>query len=319
MQLRKSFLLVLLLIVPACSQKVSFSFEVLSPEAAIPSPTPVVDVVTPIIPSPTYVPETIPTLPPPAPGVVWPTDFSPVLYGGKIYDQTFFLLLGGVSNTEWLTPEMSFARYSGEATYSLHSLTQASKYFLWGKTPEYSPTCQIYTVGTEAGLDEAGFVAVVDGWNTSKREVTQISSDDEYYQQVVRDWLTATEGIKDPQIETLQVLRVDLEGTGADEVFISATYLDGSQHFTKDGDYSIVLMRKLWGDEMVTKLLVGDVYHSTDPEMTYPRTYSLANFIDLNQDGVLEVVVDIKQWEGFGAIVYQVNDQEVTQVLRTEC
>ena len=68
------------------------------------------------------------------------------------------------------------------------------------------------------------------------------------------------------------MLRVDLEGTGADEVFISATYLDDSQHFTKDGDYSIVLMRKLWGDELVTKLLVGDVYHSKDPEMTYPRT-----------------------------------------------
>jgi hypothetical protein len=53
--------------------------------------------------------------------------------------------------------------------------------------------------------------------------------------------------------------------------------------------------------------------------MTYPRTYSLANFIDLNQDGVLEVVVGFEKWEGFGAMVYQVNAQELTQALQAGC
>jgi len=74
-------------------------------------------------------------------------------------------------------------------------------------------------------------------------------------------------------------------------------------------------MRKVVGNDAVTIPIVGDVYHSQEPEITYPLTYSLANFIDLNQDGNLEVVVDIRKWEKFGAIIYQIDGQDVIQSL----
>ena len=247
-----------------------------------------------------------------------PTDFSPVLYGGKIYDSTFFLLLGGVGTDEWLAPDESAARFSGEVTYSLHTLTQEYRYFLWGKVPELSPTCQNYFVKTDAVLDEAGFIGVVDGWNITKRAAAELSADVEFYQQAVLDWL-ADGGVDDPQPGTLQIFRVDVEGDGSDEIFISATRLDKSQHATQAGDYSVVLMRRVAGNDAVTIPLVADIYSSKEIEITYPRTYSLANFIDLNQDGVLEVVVDIQQWEGFGAIIYQIEGQDVHQALRVEC
>jgi hypothetical protein len=248
-----------------------------------------------------------------------PTDFSPVLYGGKLYDTPpFFLLLGGVSRDEWLTPDESVERFSGEVTYSLHSLEQEYKYFLWGKKPELQRTCESYIVGTDAGLDEAGFVTVVDGWDVTKRDADELSEDGEFYQQAVIDWL-ADEGVDAPQLGNLQIFRVDIEGDGSDEIFISATHLDDSQHTTKAGDYSVILMVKVVGNDVITKLVVGDVYGSQEPEITFPRTYSLANFIDLNQDGVLEVVVDIQQWEGFGAIVFQFDGQDVIQALRAEC
>ena len=248
-----------------------------------------------------------------------PTDFSPVLYGGKLYDTPpFFLLLGGVSRDAWLTPDESVERFSGEVTYSLHNMEYEDKYFLWGKTPEFQRTCESYTVGTDAGLDEAGFVAVVDGWDVTKSAVDELSEDGEFYQQAVIDWLT-DEGVDAPQLGDLQIFRVDIEGDGSDEIFISATHLDESQHMTKAGDYSIVLMRKVTGNDVITKLVVGEVYDSKELELTYPRTYSLANFIDLNQDGTLEVVVDIQQWEGFGAIVFQIDGQDVVQSLRAEC
>lgn len=248
-----------------------------------------------------------------------PTDFSPVLYGGKLYDTPpFFLLLGGVSRDEWLTPDESVERFSGEVTYSLHSLEQEYKYFLWGKTPEFQRTCENYTVGTDAGLDEAGFVTVVDGWDITKRDAVDLTANAQDYQHFVARWL-ALEGVDEPQPGTLQIFRLDLEDDRDDEIFISATHLDDSQHTTKAGDYSVILMLKVIGNDVITKLVVGDVYRSQEPEITFPRTYSLANFIDLNQDGVLEVVVNIQQWEGFGAIVFQIDGQDVIQSLRAEC
>jgi len=141
-------------VLSSCSQQISFSFEVSSP-TPVPSLTPFLAPTEPVFPIPTpFVPNPFFT-PTPTP-VIWPRDFSPVLYGGKIYDSTFFLLLGGVNTNLWLAPEMSVARYEGEATYSLHSMTQEYKYFLWGKSPAYSPTCPGYFVGTDAGLEAGG-------------------------------------------------------------------------------------------------------------------------------------------------------------------
>ena len=262
-----------------------------------------------------------PTLPPPTSVPTFiekPTDFSPVLYGGKFYQTSLFLLLGGVSRDAWLIPDISVSRFSGEVTYSLHTLTQEAKYFVWGNTPAFSPICKTYSVGTEADLDEAGFVAVVDGWNITKRPVTELSAGGQFYEQAVIDWLRE-EGVTTPQLDSLRAYKVDLEGDGTDEVFISATHLDDSQHTTKAGDYSVILMRQVIGNDAVTKLIVGDVYRSQDLEITYPRTYSLTNFIDLNQDGSLEVVVEIQKWEGFGAGVFQIDREDVIQVLGAEC
>jgi hypothetical protein len=247
-----------------------------------------------------------------------PENFSPILYGGKVYDTTFFLLLGGVSTDVWLAPELSVARFSGEATYSLHNMEQVDRYFLQGRAPQFSPACQTYSIGADAGLDEAGFVATLDGWTVTKRDVAAVSADLEIYQQVLLDWLES-EGLESPEMGTMSVFRVDLEGDGIDEVFVSATHLDDSQHNTQAGDYSILLMRQVAGNEVLTQLIVGDVYNSPEPKLTFPRTYSIANFIDLNQDGVLEVVVEIRGWEKFGAIVYQIDEGDVIQTLWAEC
>ena len=243
-----------------------------------------------------------------------PTDFSPVVYGGKFHQAPYFILLGGVSRENWLAPEESVARFSGEATYSLHTLLQENKYFFRGTAPEFFPTSQSYSIQTDADIKEVGLLGVLDGWTITKRAVTELSADGQFYQQAVLDWLT-TERVSAPQLDVLHVFRVDIEGDGVDEIFISASHLDESQHTTKAGDYSVVLMRKVIGNDAVTVPIVGDVYRSQELEITYPITYSLANFIDLNQDGVLEVIVDTQKWENVGARIYQINGQDVIQAL----
>jgi len=333
-------MLILLIVLTACSNNISFSVEVLTPApvnqpatempiAVAPSPTPwVVGTQTAVANQPpllTVDSSSLTVLPtfsfPQATQQVFekPTDFSPVLYGGKLYDTAFFILLGGASKDRWMTPAESVGRFAGEVTYNLYDMSnQVPKYFLWGQVPQFTPTCGQYTVGTDAGLGEFGFTAVIDGWMTSKRDVTELSDDGAFYQQAVFDWLK-TQGVAAPQPGTLKVFRTDLEGDGVNEIFISATHLDGSQHITNPGDYSIVLMRKVVGNDAVTVPLMSDIYYDNNSGMTFPHTNSLANFIDLNQDGIMEVVVDIQKWEGFGAMVFQINGQDVMQVLNVMC
>ena len=265
-------------------------------------------------PSPSPAPTSPPTFTPITIIMEKPTDFSPVVYGGKFYQKPFFLLLGGVSKEKWLAPDESVARFSGEASYSLHTLLQENKYFFWGTSPEFFPTSQSYSIHTDADINEVGLVGVLEDWTIAKRAVTELSADGQFYQQAVLDWLT-TERVSVPQLDVLHVFLVDIEGDGVYEIFISASHLDESQHTTKAGDYSVVLMRKVIGNDAVTIPIVGDVYRSQELEITYPTTYSLINFIDLNQDGVLEVIVDTQKWENVGARIYQINGQDVTQAL----
>ena len=252
------------------------------------------------------------------PAMEQPTDFSPVLYGGTVHQSTIFLLLGGVGRETWLAPDISVSRFSGPGTYSLHSLTQEAKYFVSTTAPAFSPTCEEYIVGSGTVLDGAGFVGVLNGWDITKRPMTELADGEGFYQQDVIDWLK-TEGVSAPQVDSVHIYRVDIEGDGVDEVFMSVSHLDDSQHTTTAGDYSVVLLRQVVGNKAVTKLVVGDIYRSPEPEMTFPRTYTLTNFIDLNQDGRLEAVVEIQTWEGFGARVFQIDGDDVIQTMGAEC
>jgi len=101
-------------------------------------------------------------------------------------------------------------------------------------------------------------LGVAHGWSILQGQAEELSPRNDTYQQIVQDWLKEA-GIGDPQPALLHIYRVDLEGDGVDEIFISATRLDDSQHTTRKGDYSIVLMRKVGGNETVTVPLIADI------------------------------------------------------------
>jgi len=298
--------IVLLSGLAACLPKPVITMEVLK------TPTPVSIPAEATMPAP--LPAEHPTLDFTPTALILPSDFSPILYGLKYDANTFFVLLGGVQAGAWLAPDQA-ASYMAQPygwEYDIYPFAKEA-FHLHGSAPEFSPPYHEYFVSTEISRSEFGMVAVAQSWPVLQRDVQELSSDSELYQRAVLDWL-ASEEISQPQLGTLRIYRVDIEGDGVDEIFISATHLDGSQHTTKSGDYSVILMRKVAGNDAVTLPIVADVYHSQEAEITFPQAYSLGNFIDLNQDGVLEVVVDIQRWEGDGAAVYQINGQEITQV-----
>jgi hypothetical protein len=323
----------LLLVISGCANKPVFTAEVLG------SPTPafatavqqatlplIVPTNTPLTsPTPTpVVTSSVATAPPSMePILVLPTtattqfmvpDFSPILYGKKYDANMFFMLLGGVQGKTWLTSQQAAAQFGGEWDYDVHSF-DAGSFQVHGQAPEFSPIRRDYSILTESTLDEFGMVGVAHGWNVRQGRPQEPSADQEVYQSVVLEWLTS-QGVSDPQLGQIQILRVDLEADSVDEIFISASYLDESRHTTKSGDYSVILMRRVTGNSTVVVPLAADIYRSQEVEITYPPTYSLANFIDLNRDGILEAVVDFERWEGSGAIVYEIKGRDVMEVLR---
>jgi hypothetical protein len=216
--------------------------------------------------------------------------------------------LSGVDAAQYVSNEMAYEFFSSGGFFQVP-----------GNNLEYSPVCRNYSMRSSVALPEP-MIGVASGWLSEKRGATVLSSNASYIQ-AITEWFQA-QGNSPSEIRITRILQADIEGDGVNEVLLSASYFkDPSGHMAETGDYSVVLMRKVIGNDVVTVPLVKDYYVTSLPEaeLTYPLTYTLAGALDLNNDGTLEVIVDVSRWEGGGAIVYRIDGQNAREVLRTIC
>ena len=312
----------------ACSQKPIVAPKVTEPspseilkpyvagtEAALASSTPwVAGTETALAPSST--PPALPTLTPLAmpfptftPFVLPKGTFSPIFYD--------FLLVGGFKTDQgWLSADQT-AQFRGiPMTYDFYS--SGGSMTVQASSLEYDFVCRDYTLQSSTVLPES-MIGVARGWIKTQRGSTDLPP--ETYVRAVKEWFESQDNFPE-EIRITRALQLDLEGDGVDEVLLSASYFKEKFAFlTENGDYSIVLMRKVMGEDVITIPLVNDYYVSSIPELevSYPNIYTLADALDLNGDGTLEVIVDVDRWEGGGALVYRVDGQNVREVLRAIC
>ena len=248
--------------------------------------------------------------------VVLPSNFSPILLGKKYDSNMFFVMLGGVQDGQWISVDQAVANIAGAAEYDVYAFASGPQQ-AYGYAPQRSMPSGGYFLSTDSAMNETGMIGVVRGWQVAHRVAEELPSDNEMYQQIMIDWLSEA-GIDDPQLGTMHIYRIDLEGDGTDEIFISDTRVEGL-HGVVAGDHSVILLRKVIANGVVTIPILADLYAAIGYGNPFPCSYSIANFVDLNQDGVLEVMAAYDRWEGFGASVYEVQGETVQQVLGTTC
>ncbi len=198
----------------ACSPKQAFTAEASKTLTPIPLPTftstAAMQPGSSLPPLPTFTPMPVSKM---------PSDFSPILYGKKYDAHTFFILLGGWQEGKWLVPDWAASCFANLPGWDYDVYTPAGgKFQVHGDRLEFSPAHKIYTVGTDVTVGEFGMVGVAHGWPVLQRDVRELSPDNETYRQIVLDWLKA-QGIPAPELGSLHVFRVDLEGDGVDEIF----------------------------------------------------------------------------------------------------
>lgn len=283
-----------------------------------------------VLPAPTAVPpvmETIPSLPTPAqtetptslPSVTLSAaDFTPILYSHTFFPRNEFQVIGGVQGGNWLPADVVADKVQLEQAFDLYAPTgyagvAITEYFT---TPS---RCGGTYVGSKFSMEIPHLIGVAQGWDVTLGSWLETSVDTPVYYAAVADWLVS-QGFTLPAVQITRILRVDLEGDGVEEVFISAAYFkDESGHMAEQGDYSIILMRKLVGNEVVTVPVVADLYTSPTAELAFPFTYSLASLLDLNQDRNLDLIVEVTRWEGGGVIIYQIDGTNVIPALQAIC
>jgi hypothetical protein len=147
-------------------------------------------------------------------------------------------------------------------------------------------------------------VAISAPWVLTPHIVEQIEDDGTYA--VFARELLSSRGLDVANPVIKQLLRVDLEGDGVNEVLVVAEEVTGG-FFPTVGDYSIIFMRKSIEGTVETALLESAIVF--DPDVDFSAAFTVGAVSDLSGDGKMEVVVSAAYFEGLGVKVFEyVND-----------
>jgi hypothetical protein len=273
----------------------------------------------------TLIPSKEPLLPEPT--LPLPTSHvhsSPILiFVGNGYNSRGMTLLGGSLEETWLIPEevSPYLKIDNEINYYSLDGTHGSTLLITYSEdtgPAVNCTHSRYWVETSSDLLPFSF-----GLNSSEgisnlRNIEFLSPQNETYHQLVETYLLE-QGIETPSVQVKRILRVDLDNDGTDEVLIEAShFIEKTGHSVSPGDYSFILMRKVSENNVITQRVVGEIYYE-DVVSKLPHTYFLQAIADINGNGQMEVLVGVSRWEGNGAILYELNDTQLEEVLRMIC
>jgi len=146
------------------------------------------------------------------------------------------------------------------------------------------------------------------------------------YVDAVRDFLK-TKGIEQPKVKIDNILRVDLDGDGEEEVLISAANYFGKADRvpmrSPTGSYSMVLSRRVVAGKVETQLVAGEfhpkAYVSEEGSFDAPSIYKVIATLDLDGDGKLEVVVSSNYYEGEEISIYRCDQKKAEALLSVAC
>jgi hypothetical protein len=211
-------------------------------------------------------------------------------------------LFGAISDGKWIKADETAKLIGDETTYRVYGLTQALGEAKAGKPkPEEAPCEETLSVSLSPET-EKGVIAIAAPWNALPRKPQVTDPTQKTYVDSVRDFLK-TKGIEQPKVKIDNIVRVDLDGDGEEEVLISAT-----NYFRKDesvpmrspaASYSMVLLRRVVAGKVETQLIAGEFYPKAYPKAAKeegrfdaPNAYKVIATLDLDGDGKMEIVIN---------------------------
>jgi hypothetical protein len=246
-----------------------------------------------------------------------------------IVDVESGFLFGAISDGKWIKPDETAKLIGDETTYRVYGLTQALGQAKAGKPKPEGAPCEETLAVSLSPETEKGVIAIAASWNALPRKPQVTDPTQKTYVDAVLEFLRTKE-INQPKVKIDNIVRVDLDGDGEEEVLISAT-----NYFRKDesvpmrspaASYSMVLLRRVVAGKVETQLIVGEFYPKAYPKAAQeegrfdaPNAYKVIATLDLDGDGKMEAVIHSDYYEGGETTIYRCDPKKAVALLSVAC
>lgn len=214
------------------------------------------------------------------------------------------VLLGGLTTAGWVDGNAMATLLDGSERYWGWTPAAALPGELAGVLPVRDEVTEHQAVKlpwSDGAHPEA--LALAAPWDALPRQPRRLATADSLYLPAVVEILKA-HGLPQAKPVLRQVMLVDLDGDGVDEVLLAGGNLDPARPpvQAKPGDYTFVALRQVVEGEVRTTLLDGTFVTAPTTPVNVVR---ISTVLDLDGDGTLEVVVGWAYYEGQGTDVHQ--------------
>ena len=234
-------------------------------------------------------------------------------------------LMGGVVGGKWLEAEALAPLIKGGERYRLYTLKGPAGEAVGEKVDPTGDPCGRSSNVAFSPKAEKG-IAVDGRFNALPRVPLMMSTNDPRYREVVSR-LLRSHGIRRAVINITQLISIDLDGDGSQEVLISATHLaeglgDGGGPMAvhaRPGDYSVVFLRKIVRGRVRDIILSEDFHPRKVKYPSPPFQFRVAAVLDVNGDGQMEIILHGDYYEGGGSTLYRILGNRAKDVFGCDC
>lgn len=232
------------------------------------------------------------------------------------------ILLGGTFEGHWTNAYSIGKKINGREYYELYSLSE----FLGGgtgsslKIKTLPSKIESIEIKPQDGIDEKDYIALSTCGNPMPRIPKILSTELPDYKEAARDTLEKYKLTEIP-VDIKQCFSVDLDGDGIEEVLFNATNYDNPTINNMEDTYSFIGFQKsIQGEE--TTILINGFFSNWNKQESgkiyddIASVYRILGILDVNEDGKMEIIISDRYYEGMRYLVYEVNYDEVREVLR---
>ncbi|MHB9133812.1 MAG: ankyrin repeat domain-containing protein [Armatimonadota bacterium] len=239
-----------------------------------------------------------------------------------LYDMFMEQLLGGLVNGRLVESQDVTMYVKDNTTYKVYAPTR----YLGRVTVTMPKNANNETEDAEQKFSTRvtyytdGLFGIAGDWNALPRTPVIDNTRPQVYINAVSEVLKA-HGLKGAKPNIRQIMRIDLENDGQEEVVITAQMPNGDFHdlpdmtsCVKKNCYSFVMIRKIIAGKAQNILLDG-VFRTKDATEEDISQYSLLTMLDIDGDGVLEIIVDGHYYVSGNTTVYSILGDKAKELM----